>query len=76
MDRLLLSNQPFECLIKGFRLSRGGRRKHWPDGDHIYYSKRYEAIYYYQSSSDTESEWDPDNLGQQLMANDWEIYLL
>ena len=83
MSSLIIGNQGFDCVIKGFRIGRSARRPHWQEGSVLTYSKDVGQIFLCTELGI--EVWDPDdvgkpdagfNLSQDLMATDWEIYTL
>ncbi len=76
MDGLIVGNQGFDCVVKAFRLGRSARRKNWPEGDFVCWDDKSKDIVRYKSKLNQTNSWFPDNLGQDIMANDWEVYAI
>jgi hypothetical protein len=72
----ILGKQGFDCVVKGFRIFRCARRPHWESGDFISWDYAHKEIQYYKFRLDTEQSWEPDSLGSDIMANDWEVYTI
>lgn len=80
---MIVGNQGFDCVIKGFRIGRQARRPSWAEGVVLTYDAQEGQIFLLGPEPWGMQVWNPGNdeqptqvLSVDLMATDWEIYAL